>query len=137
MLFRSNTGDENFRGFETTLKYEKDAFAIGGNYTYTKIEKDDNSVIVTDVPKHQAYFYASYTPVSYLTLSGNISYKKDFILENAKAKYINMPNTTDYRYSKALNFAIGVENLTDENYELDLGYPEPGREYYAKFTYNF
>jgi outer membrane receptor protein involved in Fe transport len=76
-------------------------------------------------------------------LSGNISYKKDFILENAKAKYINMPNTTvagvnvDYRYSKALNFAIGVENLTDENYELDLGYPEPGREYYAKFTYNF
>ena len=138
-----NTGDENFRGFETTLKYEKDAFAISANYTYTKIEKDDDSVIVTDVPKHQAYFYASYTPVSYLTFSGNISYKKDFVLENAKAKYINMPNATvagvnvDYRYSKALSFAVGVENLTDENYELDLGYPEPGREYYAKFTYNF
>ncbi len=105
-----------------------------------KIEKDDNSVIVTDVPKHQAYFYASYTPVSYLTLSGNISYKKDYMLEDANTNYISMPNTTvagmnvDYRYSKALSFAVGVENLTDENYELDLGYPEPGREYYAKFT---
>jgi outer membrane receptor protein involved in Fe transport len=32
---------------------------------------------------------------------------------------------------------IGVENLTDANYAYDLGYPEQGREYYAKFTYNF
>jgi iron complex outermembrane receptor protein len=138
-----NTGEENFKGFETTLKYEKDAFTIGANYTYTKIKKDDDSIIVTDVPKHQAYFYASYTPVSYLTFSGNISYKKDFILEDANENYISMPDTTvagvniDYRYSKALSFAVGIENLTDEDYELDLGYPEPGREYYAKFTYNF
>jgi iron complex outermembrane receptor protein len=138
-----NTGEENFTGFETTFKYQYSAFAFNANYTYTKIDKEDDSIIVTDVPKHQAYLSASYTPVSYLTFSGNISYKKDFILEDANENYISMPDTTvagvniDYRYSKALSFAVGIENLTDEDYELDLGYPEPGREYYAKFTYNF
>lgn len=138
-----NTGTEEYKGFETTLKYEKDTFATGFNYTYTKIEKDDGSVVVTDVPKHQAYFYASYSPVKSLTLSGNIAYKKDLTVTDASDNYVELASITvaginvDYQYSKALSFSAGVENLTDELYELDLGYPEPGREYYAKFTYNF
>jgi len=42
-----------------------------------------------------------------------------------------------YMYSKDLNFVLGAENLSDENYSYRLGYPESGREYYAKLTYNF
>ncbi len=42
-----------------------------------------------------------------------------------------------YTYSKDLNFVLGAENLSDEDYSYRLGYPESGREYYAKLTYNF
>lgn len=138
-----NTGRENFKGFELALKYERDSFSTGFNYTYTKIDKKDSSIVVTDIPKHQAYIYASYSPVNYLTFSGNIAYKKDLVLEDANNSFVTVPSITvaninaDYKYSKALMFSFGVENLTDENYELDLGYPEPGKEYYAKLTYKF
>lgn len=137
-----NTGKEKIKGFETTFKYKKDKFGAGFNYTYTKTEKDDDAIIL-DVPKHQAYLYASYSPISYLTFSGNVSYKKDIVLDNQAGDYVYMPSITvaginvDYQYSKSLLFSVGVENLSDEDYELDLAYPEPGREYYAKFTYTF
>ena len=57
-----------------------------------------------------------------------VTYTHDVVVTNISAKYI---------HSKSLNFQIGIENLLDANYYYDLGYPEAGREYYAKATYNF
>lgn len=141
-----NLGKEKLQGFETTFKYKKDNLSAGFNYTYTKTKLEDNSqlknVEIYDVPKHQAYLYVNYSPVSYITLGGNISYKKDLLLSSDNGDFYQSSITVagvnvDYNYSKALIFSVGVENLTDENYELNAGYPEMGREYYAKFTYNF
>ncbi len=138
-----NTGKEQYKGFETSLKYKQDLYTLGFNYTYINIEKDDGSIVVTDVPKHSAYFFADYTPTKDLKLTANMTFKKDLILEDANSNYVNVSNikvigvNADYKISKDVLFSAGVTNLTDENYELDLGYPEPGREYYVKLTYKF
>jgi len=138
-----NTGTEEYKGFETSVKYKQDLYTLGFNYTYINIEKDDGSIVVTDVPKHSAYFFADYTPTKDLKLTANMTFKKDLILEDANSNYVDVSNikvigvNADYKFSKDVLFSVGVTNLTDENYELDLGYPEPGREYYVKLTYKF
>ncbi|MFT7004680.1 MAG: iron complex outermembrane receptor protein [Sulfurimonas sp.] len=136
-----NTGTERNKGFELTLKYKTVQLDTGLNYTYTDVEKDDDEV-VTDIPEHQAYIFAYYSPISKVKVGGNFSYKKDLKSEdesgNTYAHDVVLTNiSAKYTYSKALDFQIGVENLLDEDYYYDLGYPEAGREYYAKATYNF
>lgn len=42
-----------------------------------------------------------------------------------------------WRPVKNLSTEIGVNNLTDRNYELDYGYPNPGRMWFANARYQF
>ncbi len=138
-----NSGTEKYKGLETTIEYRIDALSTGINYTYLDIEKDGDEV-VEGVPEHQAYLFAYYSPISQVILGGNLSYKRGLVEETAKNGVyqkidpIVVTNlSARYVYSRSLDFTIGIENLTDEDYAYDLGYPEPGREYYASFTYNF
>jgi iron complex outermembrane receptor protein len=42
-----------------------------------------------------------------------------------------------YEVRPGATLQVGAENLTDELYEYQEGYPEPGRTYYARFEYAF
>jgi len=137
-----NTGTEKYKGFETTINYTTDLWKTGVNYTYLDIDKDGDEVVL-GVPKHQAFLFAYYSLIPEVTVGGNLSYKKDIVLDDTVGDYhtvdpIVVANlSAGYVYSEHWDFMIGVENLTDEDYSYNLGYPEKGREYYARFTYNF
>jgi iron complex outermembrane recepter protein len=42
-----------------------------------------------------------------------------------------------YDITKQLSYDVGVSNLFDKNYQLDYGFPEPGRVLYTNLTYKF
>ena len=83
------------------------------------------------------------TTIYRIDMSGNLSWKEGMVLDDKNGDYHNIDTivvtniSTRYVHSKSLEFTIGIENLTDADYSYDLGYPEAGREYYAKATYNF
>jgi iron complex outermembrane receptor protein len=42
-----------------------------------------------------------------------------------------------YEMPKGFSVEGGVNNLTDENYALDEGYPLAGRSYFANLSYKY
>ncbi|MDD3344680.1 MAG: TonB-dependent receptor [Sulfurospirillaceae bacterium] len=138
-----NTGTEYYYGFESSIKYIADKFVTGLNYSYIDIDKATTKEVVLDVPKQQVDAYINYSPIKVITLGASISYKED-ITADTKTAYQTISDiftaniSAKYQYTKALSFKVGVSNLFDKNYtQYDLGYPEAGREYYAKVQYDF
>lgn len=137
-----NTGTEYYNGFESSIKYVADKFVTGLNYTYTDIDKSSTKEVVVDVPKQQVDAYINYSPIKVVTLGASISYKEDITADTTTYQTISDIFTANisaqYQYTKALGFKIGITNLFDKDYaQYQLGYPESGREYYAKVQYDF
>lgn len=138
-----NTGDESYKGFETNIKYQKDELQLGLNYTYLNIHKDSEETVV-EVPKNEINMYVNYKIRPNIAINGSYTIKQGIILQNGETEAyveqgtIKVANLDlSYDYSKNIKWAFGIDNLLDENYEYDLGYPEPGREFYLKLTYTF
>jgi iron complex outermembrane receptor protein len=49
--------------------------------------------------------------------------------------YSTLNLKTVWRATKSLSAEIGVNNLADKNYELDYGFPNPGRMWFATLNY--
>jgi len=138
-----NTGTEFYSGFESSLKYMTDMTETGIAYTYTDVDKTTTKEVVVDVPQQQVDIYFNYTPIKKITLGTSLSYKENITVDTKtayqKISDIFVANiSAKYHYTKDLSFTVGITNLFDKDYyEYDVGYPELGREYYAKVQYNF
>ena len=51
--------------------------------------------------------------------------------------YTQLNLQVQYRGSDLWEIAAGASNLLDESFELAQGYPEPGRNFYARLRLNF
>jgi outer membrane cobalamin receptor len=120
---RQNVGSFANRGIEFAVKFRAtEKLYFSGNYTYLSLEKP-----LLAAPKHQANLNANYT---YGIFNLNIS------LQNVNDLYTNINAETmeDYtllnarlnaRISKAVNAFIMGNNLLNEEYEINYGYPMP------------
>jgi len=71
LLQNQNVGTFDHRGVELELNYKADALEIGGNYTYISIKnKDNGSVEIVDVPKHQFFTFAQKEVAKNVSLYG-------------------------------------------------------------------
>ena len=138
-----NTGNERYKGFESNIKYEKNRIKTGFNYTYLDINKDSEETVI-EIPENEFMFYIDYKVSENTSIRANYIIKHGVILQNNTTEaYEKQSNITianidlNYDYSKNTKLGFGIDNLFDENYEYDLGYPEPGREYYFKLKYTF
>ena len=43
----------------------------------------------------------------------------------------------NYQVNPKLKYKLSITNLTDEAYQVQKGYPMPGREYYLTANYTF
>lgn len=46
--------------------------------------------------------------------------------------YLLFDIAAQYSLARNLDVAIGFKNLTDDNYSLAWGFPQPGRSFYLK-----
>lgn len=143
-LQNQNVGSFDHRGIETELNYKTDTFESGGNYTYISVKnRTDESVKRLDVPKHQLFAFAQRELGGGFSLYGNMKFRKGAYEQKADKSYVINPTFTTfdlkaiYKATDAITAEIGVKNLTDKLYAYDLGFPMPGREFFANIGYNF
>ncbi|MCF8304690.1 MAG: TonB-dependent receptor [Bacteroidales bacterium] len=126
-----NTGEFTHYGLEFDFSYTiSSKFNLDGNYAYTHT---DEPRIAT--PEHQAYVSSTYrsgrwsfnleiehisnlvTYANYRQLGLDAVPVESYTLLNAKASY---------RMNRYLKFFLKGENLIDEDYMINYGYPMPG-----------
>lgn len=140
-----NVGNGRFYGAEfgvdATLSPQ---FNVGANYTVLSRTIHDAlqpNLRPTGVPTHKAFLYAGWRPVDRLTITPSVDIAGDrwsdvnpapafpFVRTGA---YAVIDVAAQYDLSRTVNVVLGLKNLSDENFELAWGFPQPGRSFYIK-----
>lgn len=139
-----NVGSFDHKGVEFDLEYTQDEYKVGGNYTYISIKnKDNSSVKIVDVPKHQLFLFAQKELGAGVSLYGNMKVRKGAYENKLDNTYVTNPTMTTYdvktiyQATSSLTAEIGIKNLTDELIRYDMAYPMAGREFFASLEYKF
>jgi iron complex outermembrane receptor protein len=116
------------------------ALELGGNYTLSVLKNvSDPATKLTSIPRHKLTAHALYKVGDALDLISFAEYNSSRWASNT----VELPGFTTlnvkavYRASKAISTEVGVNNLTDRNYSLADGYPNPGRTWFANANYQF
>lgn len=127
-------------GGELCLK--KQLFApliIGSNYTLTKvknIKQPSNKIL--DVPRDKLVGYLQWILGNW-EITPLIEYNSSRWVSNTdKISGFTILNLkTNYNLNKHATFEAGINNLSDKNYSLAKGFPQPGRMFFSNvyFTY--
>ena len=137
-----NIGEVRIYGAEAYLTVRFTNSLRGGiNYTYTDWDNRSNDQKLVDIPKHKIRAYALWTLFDRLdliadstTYSGRYSSSNgvretgSFTLVNAKAAFA---------LYDGLIVEAGINNLFDENYEIEEGFPEEGIVFFTNLTYRY
>ncbi len=125
-----NTGEVENKGFEISAAYRAtNALRFSANYSLL-----DMAHPVLGAPKHKFYVSGNYhkgrwnvsTGVQYIgglyTAVMSEIKKESFLLWNARA---------NYRLTDAVSLFVKGENLLDQTYEINAGYPMPGATFFG------
>lgn len=136
-----NVGKARVRGLELGMKTPVGAqWEVGGNVTWMDIENvSDPTVKLTGIPETKVILHARWRPVTAVDLialaehdggrwASNTVKLSGFTTVNLKAVW---------RPVKNMAAEVGVNNVTDKNYELDYGFPAAGRMWFANLNYTF
>jgi iron complex outermembrane receptor protein len=142
-----NVGNGDFYGAEVSLDANvSPQLTIGGNYTAISRTIHDAlqpNLRPTGVPSNKTFLYAAWRPIQRLTITPTLDIAGDRWSDINTTPVPAFPyvRTGSYslfdlsaQYSVVRNFdvVLGFKNLTDENYELAWGFPQPGRTFYVK-----
>lgn len=138
-----NTGTSEYKGADLTITYKPlRILTIYGVYSYIKCLNISNpEILFTDIPENKLFTSIEIIPIKnfFISISGEYNSKRystsngsrvstPFFIANAEIKY---------KFAKYFDLTFGIKNITDNNYTLQEGYPEPGRNFYASLHYNF
>jgi iron complex outermembrane receptor protein len=140
-----NVGDGTHKGFELSADYDlMPGLRVGGNYTYLKRNIRDPlrpDLKPVDTPEHEGFVYLAWDAMRDLTITPSVELASDrWNLETVGAdanRYIKVGSyallnlNVEYRVNEIFTASVGGRNLTDENYMLAEGFPEPGRQFFA------
>ena len=136
-----NVGEVRSTGFELGLRSPVTGWLdLGGNFTYIDMDNISSpDTKVTNVPQEKLTVYALIRPFGQLEIipfieSESSRWASDTV-EIGDHTTINLKAA--YHPLKALTLEAGVTNLTDQNYSLADGFPNPGRMWFANANYQF
>jgi len=140
-----NVGDGSFYGAEVAVDLRAGSrLTVGGNYTALKRTIKDAllpNLRPTGVPTHKAFLFAAWEPVQRFTITPSIDLAGDRWSDVNPAPafpyvrtgaYTLVNVAAEYAFERNLGVVAGFKNLTDENYSLAWGFPQPGRTFYFK-----
>lgn len=138
-----NIGQQENLGVELFATAQiNDQWRAHANYTWLDRNNITNpDIFPTDTPRHKIFTYLEYQPLQYLRLLASAEYNgkrysnttgtriaEDFVVGNLKATFIA---------TKQLSAEFGVNNVADQNYAYEEGFPEPGRNYFANLNLSY
>lgn len=116
------------------------AFTSGLNYTFIKRKNLDNpNLRFTDVPEHKAIGWLQYH-ISRFSILLNSEYNTDRYSTSYGTKapsFFLLHASAMVKLTNWLKVQGGVNNIFDKNYMLTEGYPEQGRNYFARVLFNY
>ncbi len=140
---QQNIGEQENLGIElyTTVDIN-DAWRLHANYTWLDRNNITNPDIKPlDTVKHKMFASLEYQPFQYLRLLASAEYNSDrfsdtlgvriadeFVMANLKATFPVNEN---------FSAEFGVNNVTEENYAYQEGFPEQGRNYFANLNLRY
>lgn len=135
-----NVGKAEYMGVEIGAEYQLiTSLKTGLNYTYIKRNNITNPTLYfTDVPRHKVFGYIQYHMKERLQLQLNTEYNSERYSTSYGTRagsFILLNTNASVKVWRFFSVEAGINNITDINYALAEGYPEPGRNYYANLTY--
>lgn len=148
--------DGEHYGVEVSFDWDiQPGLRVGGNYTY--LERELNYATPEPrpegTPSHQAFLYLAWEPVQGLTITPSLELASDrhslITSANSTLPTLGVPNyvktgayallnvQAEYAVTQNVTAAIGGTNLTDEDFSLVEGFPEPGRQFFANARVRF
>jgi len=137
-----NVGESESGGVEAGLAWILlPELKTGFDYMYLHRENLSHPEIkLTDSPEHSLKMYVEWEVFSRLTLVPNLEYNSSRYSSSigTKADGFWLGNL-DAQVALPRGFGLnaGIRNVLDEDYELNEGYPEEGRNYYVSVQYRF
>ncbi|MEN6440105.1 MAG: TonB-dependent receptor [Syntrophobacter sp.] len=138
-----NIGDIHQYGIELGASgYLLSCLKGGVNYTYIQYENRSSTDNITNIPHNKVFAYLQYfTPLKGLSLLGSVEYNGDRYSSTdgirVAQEYALVNTKAIYEVYKGFSLEAGINNITDENYEIDEGYPLEGRTYFVNLRYKF
>jgi len=146
-----NVGTSDKAGVDLGLDYDWEKWLKAGvSYSYlrqrslTILPTLTAPVEVTSVPGQSGSGYVELRPFEWLSLIPSAQYSSwvystsDGKGNNPKLGGFTLANfKISARLPQGLTASIGVENVFDKNYQLQLGYPEAGRSWFVNLRYAF
>ena len=134
-----NMGEATYKGVEFSLDARiLPSLSAGGNYSYidTNIDNpNDPTARLTSTPRHKAFLYARWKPLTGLTLLPSLEYVS---AREANSSGANKEKTGEYallglkiayQITPTWDISLSGRNLLDKNYQLSIGYPQEGRNF--------
>lgn len=136
-----NVGKVRTSGIELGLSAPvNSALEVGSNYTYIDLENVSNPTVrITDIPHQKLNAYANFRATESLDILTSIEYNSSRWSSNTVelGDFTTLNVTGNYRIRKDITAQLGATNLTDANYQLSDGFPNPGRAWFANLRYQF
>lgn len=136
-----NKGKAAFYGAEAGITWRATTnFTAGANYTFIKRKNLDNPKLrFTDVPEHKTMGWLQYHISRFDgLLSGEYNADRYSTSYGTTAPAFFLLNASlTIKVANWLKVQGGVNNIFDKNYMLTEGYPEQGRNYFARVLFNY
>lgn len=136
-----NVGRARIYGAELGLKTPVgNQWELGGNATFMNLRNmSDPTVKLTAIPENKIVLHALWRPVADVDLVAFMEHDgKRWASDTIQLAGFNTFNLkAAWHPVKDMTAELGVQNLTDKNYELDYGFPNPGRTWFANLNYKF
>ncbi|KPK83454.1 MAG: hypothetical protein AMS27_12835 [Bacteroides sp. SM23_62_1] len=123
-----NTGIFTNRGLEFSCDYQATRYLkFHSNYTYINMKKP-----LQATPEHNLYFSTSYKLKNKLSFNlklqniFNLYGEKDGEIDIIEKGYHLLGIRIGYRLNRYLDFFVSGENLLNQEYQINNGYPMPG-----------
>ena len=128
-----NTKNVNNSGVEIMIEqYINQWWSINTNYSFINMDKP-----VTGTPKHKFYI-SNLLSVNKFSADLSCQYIKDLIItEQEKETYTLLNLRLAYKIHKTTNIYIKADNILNQNYVINYGYPMPGITIMAGVNFHF
>ncbi|MGO9484160.1 MAG: TonB-dependent receptor domain-containing protein [Rhodomicrobium sp.] len=142
-----NIGNGHFIGWEGSADFPvTSSLAAGGNITLIRrdiVDPHDPNFELTGVPDAKGIFYVKWHPTGGLTITPNVelastrwtsygvtpSVGEPYSVYYQLGAYTLINLSAEYEFRPGVTMNFVAHNLTDLNYSLTDGYPEPGRSF--------
>ena len=127
------------RGVELTATVRPvDDLALGSNLTWQSVDDPESTSPPFNQPEWTAGVRATWTPLSPLTLRGegrfvSSSFDRQLPVPEIDSVdgYAVWDAAATWRFSSRWEIRGRIDNLTNESYQSFIGFPEPGRSFWA------